>query len=63
MSSRKFMNAEKRKSWLPAVKTKMRMIEAAIGVSCVSCFVGKPHTFLATPASLNFFDNPELLDL
>ena len=33
----------------------MRMIEAAIGVICVSCFVGPPLTLLAT---LNLFDNP-----
>ena len=49
------MHVEKRKSWRPAVKNNMRMIEAAAGVRCVSCF------FLASPATLNFFDNPESL--
>ena len=42
------------------MKNKMRMIKAAIGVRCVSCFVGPPATFLASPATLNLFDNPEL---
>ena len=34
------------------------MIKAAIGVRCVSCFVGPPLTFLASPATLNVFHNP-----
>ena len=39
--------------WLKrsSMKNKMRMIKAAIGVRCVSCFVGPPPT-------LNLFDNP-----
>ena len=41
------------------MKNKMRMIKAAIGVRCVSCFVGPPATFLASPATLNLFDNPD----
>ena len=36
----------------------MRMIKAAIGVRSV-CFVGPPN-FLASPATLNLFDNPAL---
>ena len=40
------------------MKNKMRKIKAAIGVRCVSCFVGSPATFLALPATLNLFDNP-----
>ena len=36
---------------------KNKMIKAAIGVRCVSCFVGPPATFLASPATLNRFDN------
>ena len=32
--------------------------KAAIGVRCVLCFVGPPPTFLASPATLNLFDNP-----
>ena len=44
------------------MKNKMRMIKAAIGVRCVSCFVGPPPTFLASPATLNLFDNPEFMD-
>ena len=36
----------------------MRMIKAVIGVRCVSCFVRPPATFLASPATLNLFDNP-----
>ena len=36
--------------------------KAAFGVrcTCVSCFVGPPPTFLASPATLNLFDNPEI---
>ena len=33
--------------------------KVAIGVRCVSCFVGPLPTFLASPASLNLFDNPD----
>ena len=40
------------------MKNKTRMIKAVIGVRCVSCFVGSPPTFLASPATLNLFDNP-----
>ena len=58
MSSRKFMNVEKRKSWWLVVKNKMRMIKATIEVRCVSCFVGPPLIFLTTPATLNLFDKP-----
>ena len=32
--------------------------KAAIGVRYVSCFVGPPPSFLASPATLNLFDNP-----
>ena len=41
------------------MKNKMRMIKAAIRVRCVSWFVGPPPTFLASPATLNLFDNPD----
>ena len=34
--------------------------KAAIGVRCVLCFVGPPPTFLASPATLNLFDNPDI---
>ena len=40
------------------MKNNMRMIKAAIGIRSVSCFVGPPLTFLASPATLNVFDNP-----
>ena len=60
MLPRKFMHVEKRKSWEPAVKNKIRMIEVAIGVRFVSCFVGPPLTFLASPTTLNLFDNPAI---
>ena len=40
------------------MKNKMGMIKAAIGVRCVSCFVGPPATCLASPATLDLFDNP-----
>ena len=39
------------------MKSKMRMIKAAIGVRCVLCFVGPPATFFAT---LNLFDKSEV---
>ena len=42
------------------MKNKMRMIKAEIGVRCVSCFVGPPATILASPATLNLFDNPAI---
>ena len=32
--------------------------KATLGVRCVSCFVGPPPTFLASPATLNLFDSP-----
>ena len=41
------------------MKKKMGMIKAVIGIRCVSCFVGPPPTFLASPATLNLFDNPD----
>ena len=41
------------------MKNKMRMIKAVIGVRCVSCFVRPSATFLASPATLNLFDNHE----
>ena len=42
------------------MKNEMRMIKGAIGLRCLSCFVGPPDTFLAPPATINLFDNPEL---
>ena len=39
------------------MKDKMRMIEVAVEVRCVSCFVGPSAAFLATLAVLNLFDN------
>ena len=41
------------------MKNKVRMIKGAIGIRCVSCFVGPPPTFLESPATLNLFDNPD----
>ena len=41
-----------------SMKKKTRIIKAAIGIRCISCFVGPPPTFLASPATLNLFDNP-----
>ena len=43
------------------MKNKMRIIKAAIGVKCVSCFVGPPANFLASPATLYFLENPVLM--
>ena len=43
------------------MKNKLRMIKAAIEVRCVSCFVGPPPSFLASPATLNHFDNPVIM--
>ena len=40
------------------MKNKMRMIKAAIGVKCASCFVGPLATFLASPATLYLLENP-----
>ena len=37
------------------MKNKMKMIEAAIGLRCVSSFVGRPTTLFT---ALNLFDNP-----
>ena len=42
------------------MKKKMKMIEKEIGVRRVLCFVGPFPTLLATPATLNIFDNPGL---
>ena len=43
-------------------KIKMRMIEAAIMVRPILCFVWQPSTLLATPTTLNLFENPVLMN-